>query len=104
MTKPNNKEQAQQKIWKVIGIFSIGIAIFQILLILNWFFQITPFQKLEGMPLLFTPFISPVGIILGIVSFLMYRNRIAKLGIISNSILFFLPWIYFYLGTLIFGP
>ena len=103
MEKNNNKEQTQEKIWKVISMFSISVAIFQILLILIWFFEITLFPKLEGMTLLLTPFISPVGMILVIISFIIYRNRLAKLGIISNSILFFLPCIYFYLGTLIFG-
>ncbi|MCY6372209.1 hypothetical protein [Clostridium ganghwense] len=104
MTKLNNGEQSQSKIWKVISIFPIGIAIFQILLILNWLFQITPFQKLEGLPLLLTPFISTVGIIFAIIALQKDYNRIIKLGIITNCILFFLPWIYWYVGTLIFGP
>lgn len=104
MTKPNDNEQLQQKLWKVISILPISIAIFQILLILNWFFQITPFQKLEGLPLLLTPLISTVGLIFAIIAFIKESNRIIKLGIITNCILFFLPWIYWYLGTLILGP
>ncbi|MCY6485438.1 hypothetical protein OW763_13975 [Clostridium aestuarii] len=101
MKKLNNNKQEQQKLWKFIGGFSVCIAILSIGIVV---FQILFILKFGGMPLVLTPYISPVGIILGIASFLIYSNRLAKLGIISNIILFFLPWIYFYLGTLILGP
>lgn len=94
----------QNKIWKLINVLPITIALFQVALILNWFFQITPFQKLEGLPLLLTPLISPIGILFAIVALRKSINIIIKLGLVSNIILFFLPWIYWYLGTLIFGP
>ncbi|MCY6354328.1 hypothetical protein [Clostridium sp. ZS2-4] len=98
-----NGEQAQSKVWKVISVLPLSIAVFQILLILNWLFQITPFQKLEGMPLLLTPFISPIGIIFAVAALQKNYNKIIKVGIISNCILFFLPWIYWGVGTLVFG-
>lgn len=88
----------------VIGGISLGISLIIIVLILNWFFKITPYQKLEGAPLLITPFITPIGFIMGLISIKVSRNKFGKWGVISNVILFVLPFLYWYLGTLIFGP
>ena len=35
-----------------LSIISFGIPIVILISILNWFFQVTPFQKLEGLPLM----------------------------------------------------
>jgi hypothetical protein len=94
----------QKRIWKVINIILFSVSIIIWLLILNWFFTITPFQKLQGMPILITIFICPISIILGVISLKNTQHRIAKWGIVSNSILLILPFLYFILGTLIFGP
>ncbi|KGM94106.1 membrane protein [Clostridium novyi A str. 4552] len=108
MIKPNTNPKRTlnnlNKIAFILSLLSIGIFIIQILFILNWMFNITPLQKLEGLPLLLTPFISPIGIVLGIISILINHNKLAKIGCICNIISLFLPYIYFYLGTLIFGP
>ncbi|AOR25003.1 hypothetical protein [Clostridium taeniosporum] len=86
-----------------IGIISISIPIILLALILNWFFQITPYQKLEGLPLMITPFICPIAIIIGIISIKISPKKLWKWGIILNIILFFAPYIYWHLGTLFFG-
>jgi len=86
-----------------LSIISFGIPIVILISILNWFFQITPFQKLEGLPLMITPFICPIGIILGIISIKITPNKLAKYSIILNVILFFLPFFYWFFGTYFFG-
>ena len=86
-----------------LSIISFGIPIVILISILNWFFKITPFQKLEGLPLMITPFICPIGIILGIISIKITPNKLAKYSIILNAILFFLPFLYWSLGTYFFG-
>ena len=86
-----------------LSIISFGIPIVIFISILNWFFQITPFQKLEGLPLMITPFICPIGIILGIISIKIIPNKLAKYSIILNVILFFLPFLYWFFGTYFFG-
>lgn len=99
-----NEDSLRGVVANVIGSISLGISLIIIVLILNWFFKITPYQKLEGMPLLITPFITPIGFIMGVISLKISRNTFGKWGIISNVVLFILPFLYWYLGTLIFGP
>lgn len=93
-----------ENIANILGIISLIIPVSIFVLILNWFFKITPYQRLEGLPLLITPFTSPVGFILGVISIKMYDNDLGKYGIIGNVILFILPVAYWILGTLIWGP
>lgn len=88
---------------KILGIISFAIPMVLLMLILNWFFNITPYQKLEGLPLLITPFVCVIGIVLGIISVKITPNKLGKWSIIVNIILFFAPSIYWYLGTLFFG-
>lgn len=98
-SKPSIKNVAN-----ILGVISSTIAVVMILLILNWLFAITPYQKLEGFPLLMTMFTSPIGFVLGIISIKISSNKFGKIGIIGNVILFLLPYAYWFLGTLIFGP
>lgn len=88
----------------ILGILSVSISLIVLLLILNWFFEITPYQKLQGMPLMITPFTSTIGIVLSIMSLKKSHNIISKIGLISNAILFVLPFLYWTVGTLVFGP
>lgn len=92
-----------KKAGNVLGIVSLAVALIIFLPILNWFFKITPYQKLEGLPLLITPFISPIGFVFGVISIKVSSNKFGKWGIISNIILFLLPFLYWYLGIYIFG-
>lgn len=87
----------------LLDVISLSISLINYLLILNWFFSITPFQKLEGMPLLIAPLIGLFGLCLGSISYKKYPNNLAKLSIICNTILLILPFLYWTLGTLLFG-
>ncbi len=98
-SKPSVKSSAS-----IFGIISLMIALITFLLILNWFFQITPYQKLEGLPLMITPVTGTIGFIFGAISTNISSNKLGRWGIISNVILFLLPWLYWILGTAIFGP
>lgn len=87
----------------LFGILSLGLAVIILILILNWLFEMTPFQKLQGMPLLIAPFTSIIGFTLGMISLKKSPDRFAKSGLACNAILFFLPFIYWTIGTLVFG-
>ena len=73
-------------------------------LLLNWYFQITSYQKYQGLPLMLTPISSIIGIILANISLKDSSNKLAKWSIVFNAILFFMPFAYWILGTIILGP
>ena len=88
----------------MLSIISFIIPLIILILILNWFFGITQYQKLEGMPLMLAPLVCPMGILLGFLSIKTKPSKLAKWSIIFNAILISLPFLYWTLGTLIFGP
>jgi hypothetical protein len=88
---------------KFLGVLSISIPIVVFLLILNWFFKITPYQKLQGMPLLIAPFAGLIGFILGCIALKNTTGSLAKWSIFMNTLLFVSPFLYWTVGTLIFG-
>lgn len=97
---PNNSKL----FFKIIGIISFCIPITVSIFILNWFFNIIPIPKLQGIAMLGTLFTSPIGIVLALIALLGYRNKIVVWALIFNIGLLFLPSAYFYLGTMLFGP
>jgi hypothetical protein len=96
-------KSSQKNNGNVASIISLMIPIALFLLIFNWFFRITPYQKLQGIPILIAPYAGIVGIILGFISSRKSRNNLAKFSIVINSILVVLPFLYWLLGTLVFG-
>ncbi|HYE10342.1 MAG TPA: hypothetical protein VEF53_09200 [Patescibacteria group bacterium] len=88
---------------KFLGVLSISIPIVVFLLILNWFFKITPYQNLQGMPLLIAPFASLIGFVLGYIAYKKSPDSLAKWSIVMNTLLFISPFLYWTVGTLIFG-
>ncbi|HEY9060021.1 MAG TPA: hypothetical protein VIO64_05885 [Pseudobacteroides sp.] len=94
--------ELQQKHSKVLGFLSTLMPAAIFLLILNWLFNITPLQKLQGMPLLMS-LPSLLGFILAGISLKRSLGRTGKLGMVMNSILFILPFLYWTLGTVFFG-
>lgn len=87
----------------ILGIISIVLPSIVFIFILNWFFKLTHFQKLQGMPLLVAPIAGAIGFVLALASARMKVDRLSKLGIATNAVIFTLPFIYWILGTLIFG-
>lgn len=88
----------------IFSIISFIIPLIIFILILNWFFEITPYQKLEGIPLMLTPLICPIGILFGVLSIKITPNKLGKWSIIFNAILILLPFLYWTLGTIFLGP
>lgn len=88
----------------IFSIISFIIPIFIFILILNWFFGITPYQKLGGLPLMLTPLICPIGILFGVLSIRITPNKLGIWSIIFNGILILLPFLYWILGTIFLGP
>lgn len=98
-----NKPSPKSKV-KLIGLLPLGMALIVFLFVLNWFFKITPFQTLGGLPLLIAPFAGLAGIV---VSFMLLKkspDRLTKWSLAGNAALFALPLLYWTLGTLFFGP
>lgn len=93
-----------KKVGTILGIVSSSMALVVFLAILNWFFKLTPYQKLEGLPLMIAPFISAIGLVFGFISLKVSSSKFGKWGVVSNTILFLLPFLYLFLGTLILGP
>ena len=87
----------------LLSILSISISLVFFLLILNWLFKITPYQKFQGMPLLIAPFTSLFGFISSYISLKKMPNKIAKWSIAINVMLFVSPFLYWIIGTLVFG-
>ena len=87
----------------ILGIISFTIPLVTFLFILNWFFEITSFQKYQGLPLLIAPFIGLIGLVVFLTSFRKSSNKFIKAGVISNIILIVLPFLYMFLETLIEG-
>ncbi|SHJ44692.1 hypothetical protein SAMN02745163_01995 [Clostridium cavendishii DSM 21758] len=96
-------EKRRERLANIFGGISVLIAIIIFLPILNWYFQITPFQKLQGLPLLAAPVISPIGILFGALSVNKEDNKLGKVGVTANIVLFILPFAYWFIGGFIFG-
>lgn len=88
----------------MLGIISFAIPLIVFIFILNWFFKITAYQRLEGMPLMVAPLICLIGLLLSLLSIKITPTKLGKWSIIFNLILIILPFLYWTLGTLIFGP
>lgn len=90
--------------YRVIRILSISLPLIVLLLIFNWFFKITPYQDLQGLPLLIAPFVSLLGAGLGYISFKRSPSNLVKWSITINVLLFISTVLYWTVGTLVFGP
>ena len=94
---------SKKDIGNIFGIISIVIPSVTLILVLNWFFKLTQFQQFQGMFLLAAPIAGIIGFTLALASAKMKAGRLAKWGIVSNVAICILPFIYWILGTLIFG-
>ncbi|OPZ89369.1 MAG: hypothetical protein BWY74_02757 [Firmicutes bacterium ADurb.Bin419] len=88
----------------ILSLISLSMSLTIFLLIANWLFKITPFQKLAGMPLLIAPFVGVIGFVLSFISFKQATNKLSMMSLICNVIIFVFPFLYWILGTLFFGP
>ncbi|MCR3760916.1 hypothetical protein [Clostridium felsineum] len=92
------------KLKRILAVLSLVIAIVSVILILNVFLRVIPFIKLGGLPLLIPIYVSPLGVIIGILSLIKNKNMTGLLGVIMNLALvlcelifiFFAPRILFH--------
>ena len=93
-------KQSKNTIW---GIISLATALVLSILVLNFFLQIIKTPKLQGMPLLISPLMSLIGIILGFIGFRRNKNLLSLVGIIFNFLLFIFPFVFWYIGYIVEG-
>ncbi|OLQ53701.1 hypothetical protein BHT94_19875 [Bacillus licheniformis] len=86
---------------KAAAIFSMTTPIISAILIINFFTGVISIPW-QGMPVFFPLILSPIGIILALVS-IKENKRFAVYGIVLNAIMFLFPFFWFIGGTLLFG-
>ncbi|MEH7354635.1 hypothetical protein V7150_13815 [Neobacillus drentensis] len=87
----------------IAGIISLSIAVFAIVLVLNFLFGIIPIEKIQGLPMVLPIIFGPLGAIIAFISYNANKDRLSLYGIILNIIVFLIPILYNVVGTLIFG-
>ena len=87
----------------IFGVVSVLIPLILSILILNFFLEIVPNEKIQGLPLILPLFLCPIGAVVGVVGYRYRKDQILRIGIISNIILFLFPIAYNIFATLIFG-
>jgi len=100
MTTSNIEVETQRKN-SILGGISIAIAVVLALFAINFIADIIPLDKLEGIPLIMSVIIAPVGISFGYAGRKVGKSKLAFWGIISNSIMFAVPILYLWIGTAI---
>ncbi len=90
--------------WSLPSVISLAIPIVVTILIINVFFGLFPLPKLQGLSVMFPIFSSPLGIILGFIGLRKYKDKASLWGIIANGVLGVVPFAYWTLGVLIWGP
>lgn len=86
----------------VLIFISLIIPLGFVILIANWFFGLTSYQRLEGAPILLSPFGGIVGLMLCYLASKSLSGKIIKASLVMNIVLLTLPFLYMFLGT-VFG-
>ncbi|WP_377890462.1 hypothetical protein [Alkalihalobacillus sp. R86527] len=73
------------------------------LFILNFFLDLVTLDKIQGLPVFFPLLFSTLGVLFASKA-LEYKKSVLPIGaIVVNGILFMLPFIFLFFGTVIFG-
>lgn len=91
------------KLIGILNIVSLMIPLVMLILILNWLFKITPYQSLEGMPIMICPITCLIGAVIARISFKINSSALSKISLIFNLMLILAPLLYWHIGTLILG-
>jgi ABC-type polysaccharide/polyol phosphate export permease len=103
MNVHQNIREKQSNKSSFLGVLSILFPIVLGLLILNFFTDIIPLEKIQGLPVLMPLFVCPIGAVIGFLGYKRSRDTLSLVGIIANVVLFLFPVFYHILGTLIMG-
>lgn len=79
----------------ILGIISLLISMVVVLLVLNCFLKIVPYESLNSILLLVTFCIIPIGFSIGFTSIKVSYNKFGKWGTIINGIVFLPLFLYF---------
>lgn len=93
----------RKSIKNVLIFISFLIPLIFLILILNWFFNLTSYQRLEGAPILLSPFGGIIGLALCYLASKSLSGKIIKTSLVMNVVLLTLPFLYMFLGTLFGG-
>lgn len=91
-------------IGNALGTISVAVAVIMALFIINFLTGFIEFKDLQGMPILVPLFVAPISGACGIIGYYLNKGKLSLWGIIVNIVMFLVPFAYFILGTLIFGP
>lgn len=103
MNVHQNIREKQSNKSSILGVLSILFPIVLGLLIVNFFTDIIPLEKIQGLPVLMPLFVCPIGAVIGFLGYKRSRDTLSLVGIIANVVLFLFPVFYHILGTLIMG-
>ncbi|MFJ8265371.1 hypothetical protein [Peribacillus asahii] len=86
-----------------LGVFvSILLPVLLIMLIINFVYGIIP-TVFQGLPVFLPLIFCPIGIVLALISYRADKNKWSKIGLVSNAVLFFVPFVWMIGGTVLFG-
>ncbi|SFM22875.1 hypothetical protein SAMN04488054_12320 [Salibacterium qingdaonense] len=86
-----------------LRVVSTAIPLLLLVLILNFFSGLIPTDSIQGLPVILPIFLCPVGAVLGVISYRLYKDRWSLTGIVFNIVMFLFPVFYHVIGTVIFG-
>ncbi|CRK80777.1 hypothetical protein [Neobacillus massiliamazoniensis] len=75
-----------------------------LIFIVNFFFDIITFEKIQGLPVFFPLIFCSIGLFFASKAYRIQKSALTLSVIIANLVLFLFPFIYMIGGTLLFGP
>jgi drug/metabolite transporter (DMT)-like permease len=75
-----------------------------LIFIVNFFFDIITFGKIQGLPVFFPLIFCSIGLFFASKAYGIQKSALTLSVIIANLVLFLFPFIYMIGGTLLFGP
>jgi len=75
-----------------------------LIFIVNFFFDIITFEKIQGLPVFLPLIFCSIGLIFASKAYRIQKSALTLSAIIANLVLFLFPFIYMIGGTLLFGP
>jgi drug/metabolite transporter (DMT)-like permease len=75
-----------------------------LIFIVNFFFDIITFEKIQGLPVFFPLIFCSIGLFFASKAYGIQKSALTLSVIIANLVLFLFPFIYMIGGTLLFGP
>ncbi|MFB6466783.1 hypothetical protein ACE38V_08135 [Cytobacillus sp. Hz8] len=88
---------------KMFIILAYLLFLVPLIFIVNFMFDITTLEKIQGLPVFFPLVFCSLGLFFASKAYQIKKSALTLGAIIANSVLFLFPFIYMIGGTLIFG-